>query len=92
MSARIYQRPKNAMQSGRARTDEWVLEFEQSEARAADPLMGWTGSGDTQAQVQLTFASKDEARAYAAKYGIAARVYATPPKSLKIQAYADNFR
>ena len=38
MSARIYQRPKNAMQSGKARTDEWVLEFEQSEARHADPL------------------------------------------------------
>ena len=63
MSARIYQRPKNAMQSGKARTDEWVLEFEQSEARHADPLMGWTGSGDTQAQVQLTFPSKEEAKA-----------------------------
>ena len=92
MTARIYQRPKNAMQSGKARTDEWVLEFEQSEARHADPLMGWTGSGDTQAQVSLTFPSKDEARAYAEKYGIAARVHATPPKSLKLQAYADIFR
>ncbi|WP_324827953.1 ETC complex I subunit [Qipengyuania zhejiangensis] len=92
MAARIYQRPKNAMQSGRARTDEWVLEFEQSEARRADPLMGWTGSGDTQAQVQLTFGSVDEAKAYADKYGIVARVHATPPKGLKLQAYADNFR
>ncbi len=92
MAARIYQRPKNAMQSGRARTDEWVLEFEQSEARRADPLMGWTGSGDTQAQVQLTFGSADEAKAYADKYGIVARVHATPPKGLKLQAYADNFR
>ncbi len=70
MTARIYQRPKSAMQSGKARTDEWVLEFEQSEARRADPLMGWTGSGDTQAQVQLKFPSKDEAKAYAEKYGI----------------------
>ena len=92
MSARIYQRPKNAMQSGKARTDEWVLEFDQSEARHADPLMGWTGSGDTQAQVQLTFPSKEEAKAYAEKYGIVARVHATPSKSLKLQAYADNFR
>ncbi len=92
MTARIYQRPKNAMQSGRAGTDEWVLEFENSEARRADPLMGWTGSGDTQAQVLLTFPDKDEAKAYAAKHGIAARVYSTPPKSLKLQAYADNFR
>ncbi|MEP5937473.1 MAG: ETC complex I subunit [Erythrobacter sp.] len=92
MSARIYQRPKNAMQSGKARTYEWVLEFEQSEARRADPLMGWTGSGDTQAQVSLNFPTKEAAKEYAAKYGIAARVHATPPKSLKLQAYADNFR
>ncbi len=80
------------MQSGKARVDEWVLEFEQSEARSADPLMGWTGSGDTQAQIQLTFESKDEAKSYADKYGIAARVHSTPAKKLKLQAYADNFR
>ena len=92
MAARIYQVPKSAMQSGKAKTDTWMLEFEQSEARRADPLMGWTGSGDTQAQVQLTFESKEAAKAYAEKHGIAARVHATPPKSLKLQAYADNFR
>jgi hypothetical protein len=92
MTARIYQVPKSAMQSGRAKTDNWVLEFEQSEARFADPLMGWTGTGDTQSQVLLTFPSKDAAKAYAAKYGIAARVHATPPKRLKLQSYADNFR
>ena len=92
MTARIYQQPKNAMQSGKALTDLWVLEFEQAEARRADPLMGWTGSADTQAQVRLTFPDKDAAKAYADKHGIAARVHATPPKSLKLQAYADNFR
>jgi ETC complex I subunit conserved region len=92
MTARIYQRPKNAMQSGKALTDEWILEFEQSEARRADPLMGWAGSGDTQAQVHLTFPDKDAARAYAQKHGIPVRVYATPPRALKLQAYADNFR
>lgn len=92
MPAKIFQRPKNAMQSGKARTDDWVLEFAQSEARKADPLMGWTGSSDTQAQVSLTFPSEKAAKAYAKKHGIAARVHATPQKSLKIQAYADNFR
>ncbi|MGB3738372.1 MAG: ETC complex I subunit [Pontixanthobacter sp.] len=92
MSARIYQIPKSAMQSGKAKIDGWMLEFEQSEARKPDPLMGWTGSGDTQAQVQLKFDSKDAAKDYAAKHGIVARVHATPPKSLKLQAYADNFK
>ncbi|GAA4035900.1 NADH dehydrogenase ubiquinone Fe-S protein 4 [Parerythrobacter jejuensis] len=92
MAARIYQQPKSAMQSGKARIEQWVLEFEQSEARKPDPLMGWTGSGDTQTQVSLSFPTKDAAKAYAAKHGIPARVHATPPKGLKIQAYADNFR
>ena len=92
MAARIFQVPKSAMQSGKAKIDTWVLEFAPSEARRADPLMGWTGSGDTQAQVKLTFPDKDAAKAYAEKHGIPARVHATPPKSLKLQAYADNFR
>jgi hypothetical protein len=68
MPARIFQRPKNAMQSGRAHTDAWVLEFMQAEAKRADPLMGWTGSGDTQQQVVLTFSSAEEAQAYAERY------------------------
>lgn len=92
MTARIFQRPKNAMQSGQALLDQWVLEFAPAQARRADPLMGWTGSGDTQAQVQLKFASRDEALAYAERHGIAATVHATPPRRLKLQAYADNFR
>ncbi len=92
MTARIYQRPKNAMQSGKALCDDWILEFAPAEARRADPLMGWTGSGDTQVQVVLKFASQAEAAAYADKHGIAVLVTATPPKRLKLQAYADNFR
>lgn len=80
------------MQSGKALTDQWVLEFEQTEARRPDPLMGWAGSGDTQAQVRLMFPDKEAAVAYAEKHGIAARVQFTPPKTLKLQAYADNFR
>ena len=92
MQARIFQRPKNAMQSGKARTDEWILEFAPLEAKKPDPLMGWAGSGDTREQVRLTFASAEAAQAYARKYGIDAIVHPTPPKKLKIQAYADNFR
>ncbi|WP_114522022.1 ETC complex I subunit [Altererythrobacter sp. ZODW24] len=92
MSARIYQRPMSAMQSGQARTNQWVLEFEASEAKKPDPLMGWAGSGDTQAQVSLSFPDAKTASAYAEKYGIAARIIPTPAKTLKLQAYADNFR
>lgn len=92
MQARIYKRPKNAMQSGKALVDQWVLEFMPAEAKKADPLMGWAGSGDTQQQVQLKFPSQEAAQAYADKYGITAIAHTVPAKRLKIQAYADNFR
>ncbi|MEJ6008633.1 ETC complex I subunit [Novosphingobium aquae] len=92
MPARIYQRPKNAMQSGKALLDQWILDFDPAEAKKPDPLMGWAGSGDTQGQVTLKFGSQAEAQAYAATHGIAATVHATPPRRLKLQAYADNFR
>jgi hypothetical protein len=92
VSARIYQMPKNALQSGKARTESWMLEFEPAEAKKPDPMTGWAGSGDTQEQVRLTFSSEAAARAYADRNGIAFHVVQTPPKTLKLQAYADNFR
>lgn len=92
MKARIFQKPKNAMQSGRAGTQRWVLEFAPAEARKADPLMGWAGSGDTQRQLRLGFASREEAVAYADREGIEVEITSTPERRLKIQAYADNFR
>jgi len=90
--ARIYQRPKNAMQSGRARTDFWVLEYEPSEPQRADPLTGWAGSGDTRNQLRMTFPTLDAAIAYAGREGIAYHVVPAPTPKLKLQAYADNFR
>lgn len=92
MPARIFQPAKNAMQSGKALLGQWILEFAPAEARQADPLMGWSGSGDTQSQVQLKFATAADAQAYAARHGIEAVVHTTPPRRLKLQAYADNFR
>ncbi len=89
--ARIYQRTKNAMQSGRARTDEWVLEYEPTEAKLPDPLTGWAGSGDTKGQVRLGFPTLDAARAYADRNGLTAHVVAGAERKLKLQTYADNF-
>ena len=34
------------MQSGKARTKEWVLDYEPEEPLQIEPLMGWTASGD----------------------------------------------
>ena len=90
--ARIYQQPKTAMQSGRAGTQDWVLDFEPAEARKADPLMGWIGSADTQAQVRLRFDSREEAVAYAERCGLAYEVELPRPIRFRPKAYADNFR
>lgn len=90
--ARIYQRPKNAMQSGRARTDTWVVEFERVAPVRPDPLTGWPGSPNTEAQVRMTFPTLDAAKAYAEREGIAYHVVPAPERKLKLQAYADNFR
>jgi hypothetical protein len=92
MRARIYQPPKNAMQSGWAATHQWRLEFEPTARRVPDPLMGWIGSTDTQAQVRLHFDTKDEAVAYADKHGIAYDLELPHPRRIKPKAYADNFR
>ena len=92
LAARIYQRTKNAMQSGRARAGEWVLEYEPAEAKRPDPLTGWAGSGDTRGQVTLTFPTLDAARAYAEAQGLAASVVPAPERKLRIRTYAENFR
>ena len=91
MLARIYRPAKNAMQSGKANTKEWVLEFEPASARRSDPLMGWTLTGDTRGQIRLSFETSDEAVAYAQAHGIAFQI--AEPKTPKpiLKAYADNF-
>jgi ETC complex I subunit conserved region len=90
--ARIVQKSKNAMQSGRFGTGEWVLEFEPSDPQRPDPLMGWAGSADTRRQLNLKFPTLQAARTYADKNGISYSVIPAAPKVLKLQAYADNFR
>jgi NADH dehydrogenase len=93
MSAKIYQPARNAMQSGQAKTKTWVLEFVPSEARAIDPLMGWTSSGDMNSQVKLTFDSKESALEYAQAHGIDA-IISLPQKrkhNIRTGGYGENF-
>ncbi len=92
MSARIFKPAKTAMQSGEACTKEWVLEFDAEAKREIDPLMGWTSSPDTQSQVRLEFASKDEAIAYAVRQGVAYTVVEPKPRQLVKKSYGENFK
>lgn len=90
--ARIIQKSKNALQSGRYGTGIWTLEYNPADPQRPDPLMGWAGSTDTRRQLNLKFPTLEAAKAYADKNGIDYTVVAAAPKVLKLQAYADNFR
>jgi hypothetical protein len=90
--ARIFQKGTRATQSGKARSDLWILEAEPTEGKRPDPLMGWAGSGDTATQVVLSFSSLDAALAYAERHELEAEVVPATPKKLILQSYAENFR
>lgn len=92
MTARIYQPAKTAMQSGRLNTRRWVLEFEPERGKFVEPLMGWTGSANTQAQVRLKFPTEEAAVAYAEKHAIPYQVIRPQARTPKIHSYAENFR
>jgi hypothetical protein len=92
MVARIYKPARTAMQSGTAKTKEWVLDYEPEQPRAVEPLMGWTSSGDMRQQVQLRFATSEEAVAYCQRHGIAYQVVeAKQAPARKGLSYSDNF-
>jgi len=91
MKARIYQPAKTAMQSGRGKTHQWVLEYEPTRRQQLDPLMGWPGAGDTLQQVRLKFDTLDEAKAFARKNAIDFQVQQPQQRTIKPKAYADNF-
>jgi len=92
MTARIFKPARTAMQSGEARTKEWILEFEPASPRDIDPLMGWTSSRDMQSQVRLEFDSKEEAIAYATRVGLAYTLSEPKPRKPIKKSYADNFK
>ncbi len=91
MTARIYKPARTAMQSGAAKTREWMLDYEPEQAPVVEPLMGWTSSGDMKQQVQLFFDSKEEAIAYCEREGIAYEAFDSPPQTRPRISYSDNF-
>ena len=92
IQCRIFQPPKSSMQSGRAQTQGWMLEYEVETARRPEPLMGWTSSGDTLNQVRLRFGSSEEAVAFATREGFNYAVEIPKPHRVRPRNYADNFR
>ena len=91
-AARIYRPSPNAMQSGKGKSKQWVLVFEQSSPREIDPLMGYTSTKDTRTQVRLAFETLEAAEAYAQREGIAYSVQPPHDKTVQRVSYPDNFR
>ncbi len=92
MSARIFRPAPNAMQSGRGKSKDWVLVHEPLAPRQIEPLMGYTSSTDTRAQIRLSFDTLEDAEAYAQKNGIAYVVQPAHETTPKRNTYSDNFR
>ncbi|KVK43604.1 NADH-ubiquinone oxidoreductase [Agrobacterium sp. TS43] len=92
MSAKIYRPAKTAMQSGKAKTNVWVLEFDAEVPRKIDPIMGYTSSSDMKQQLKLTFETQEQAEAYAQRKDIEYRVIQPKEATRKVVSYTDNFR
>lgn len=90
--ARIYRPTQNAMQSGRANTGRWILDYSAESASRPDTLMGWTGEGSTRNQLQLRFDSLEEATAYAERQGLDYQVVKDQQRRQRTRTYAENFR
>lgn len=92
MVARIYRPARNAMQSGKGKSQDWMLVFEPEVARSIDPLMGYTSSADMKQQIKLRFDTLEEAESYARREGIAYIVQPVQEPTIKKVSYPDNFR
>ena len=88
--AKIYIPAKTAMQSGRGKLKNWVLEFITKDP-SINPLMGWETSTDTLEEVILKFPSKEKAIEYAQKNNISYEVIEPNKKKFVIKSYSDNF-
>jgi hypothetical protein len=92
VQAKIYRPAKSAMQSGKARSRQWVLEFSSTVSIFIDPVMGWNGSNDTLHQLKLTFRSLESALAYAKAKNLEVEIETAHNPAFMPKSYADNFR
>ncbi|WP_310620154.1 ETC complex I subunit [Flexibacterium corallicola] len=92
MLARIYRPAKTAMQSGKAGTESWVLDYIPQSPKSIEPLMGYTSSGDMRQQVRLNFETKEDAVAFAKREKIPYQVVEDKKRQVRGASYSDNFR
>lgn len=92
MKVRIYKPTKSAMQSGKQNTKKWLLvPIEEKKVRSVNPLMGWTSVDNTESQLKLYFATKEEAEQYAKSQKFDYIIEEPKASSVKKKSYAANF-
>ncbi len=91
MRALIYKPTKTAMQSGKAKIENWILEYQPESGKIVDKLMGWQGSEDMNQEVRISFPTKASAVEYASKNDINFEVIEPKERKIKSQSYAENF-
>lgn len=92
MKVRIYRPAKNAMQSARGKSKQWILEAETISKRQPEPLMGWVSSEDTLNQIRLKFDDLDDAVTHAQKMGWEYTIQVHQERHVKPRSYMDNFK
>ncbi|KAL2725193.1 hypothetical protein V1478_007866 [Vespula squamosa] len=87
---RIYQPPKNSMQSGTNNIAYWQIDFDTRE-RWENPLIGWTSTGDPLSNMKVDFASKEAAILHCERMGW--KYYIQKPNKVdpKPRSYGSNF-
>ena len=88
--AKIYKPTKTAMQSGKANTKKWLLEFDTLNT-GINPLTGWETSKDTMSQIKLEFKTKEQAINYAKKSNLDYYVLEPEKENIIKKSYNDNF-
>ena len=91
IKAKLYQPAKTAMQSGRGKAKNWVVEYPRSQRVGPDALMGWQSSADTTRQVKLRFPTQQAAIAYCEEHDIDYQLSQEHKRKLRVKAYSDNF-
>lgn len=89
--ARIMRHDAAPVQSGPARLERWIVEFEPQSPSEPDPLMGWSTSKDVCQQVRIPFDSLAEAETYCRREGLSWVVRRPRARPRRPRSYADNF-
>jgi ETC complex I subunit conserved region len=90
---RILRPSRAAMQSGRGRLKQWLIEPELITPKRPEAMNGWVSAGDTlTSQLKIRFSSREEAETFAQKQGWKVVVDAPNERRVIPQNYGDNFR